>query len=195
MKKPGVSAILRLRNEADYLEKALNSILPSFDEFVIVYNQCSDRTPEIIEQFVSKDPQRVKAFHYLPEVFPQGSEQHRALPANHVSSLVHYFNFALSKVSYRVCAKWDGDMIAAPAALGRVLNRLRSLKAGTFPWWSSPWKMGFWWYKGVNLWNQDGRILVVKSRPTSGSKNDHGFWPVGRRHIFRHYSRAGYLRT
>lgn len=194
-KKPGISAIVRLRNEADYLVQVLNSILPFFDEFVIVYNQCSDRTPEIVEEFVSKEPQRVRAFHYLPEVFPQGSEQHRMLPANHVSSLVHYCNFALSKASFRVCAKWDGDMIAAPDALGRVMDRLRSLKPGTLSWWLSPWKQGYWWFSGVNLWDQDRKVFVLKSRPRSGGKKDHGFWPVGRRHVFRHYSRGEYMRT
>lgn len=194
-KMPGVSAIVRLRNEADYLEQALNSILPFFDEFVIVYNQCSDRTPQIVEKFANKEPQRVKAFHYLPEVFPPGSEQHRVLPPNHVSSLVHYFNFVLSKASYQVCARWDGDMIAAPEPFGQVIDRLRSIKPGTLSGWSSPWRMGFWWYKGVNLWDQDGKILVIKSRPTSGGRKDHGFWPAGRRHIFRRYPRGEYLRT
>ena len=40
-KKPGISAIVRVRNEEDYLEQALHSILPFFDEFVIVYNPVS----------------------------------------------------------------------------------------------------------------------------------------------------------
>jgi len=194
-KKPGFSAIVRLRNEADYSKQALDSIFPFFDEFVIVYNQCSDRTPEIVERFANKDPQRVKAFHYLPEVFPQGSEQHRTLPANHVSSLVHYANFALSKASYQVCALWDGDMIAAPDALGQVMDRLRSLEPRTLSWWLSRWKLGYWWFKGVNLWDQDGKVFVLKSWPTSGSRKDHGFWPIGRRHIFRHYRVSLYLRT
>ncbi len=143
-KKPGISAILRLRNEADYLEPTLDSILPFFDEFVIVYNQCSDRTPEIVAQFASKNPQRVKAFHYLPEVFPQGSEQYRMLPPNHVSSLVHYYNFALSKASYQVRAKWDGDIIAASEPFGHIVKQLRDLKPRTLSHWSSPWKMGYW---------------------------------------------------
>jgi Beta-1,4-N-acetylgalactosaminyltransferase (CgtA) len=185
-KKPGVSAILRLKNEQDYLEKALNSIRPFFDEFVIVYNQCSDRTPEIVEKFAIEEPKRVKAFHYLPKVFPGGSEQHLALRADHVSSLVHYYNFALSKISYRICAKWDGDMIAAPEPFDRVMNQLRRIKPGSLSWWLSPWRMGFWWYSGVNLWDQAGKVFVIKPRPRSGSKRDCGFWPVGRRTTFRH---------
>src|SRR5947207_7983507 len=103
-KKPGVSAIVRLKNEEDYLELALASIAPFFDEIVIVYNGCTDRTPEIVERFAASD-KRVRAFHYVPEVFPPGSDMHRRLPADHVNSLVHYYNFALSKASYRVCAK------------------------------------------------------------------------------------------
>lgn len=30
-------------------------------------------------------------------------------------------------------------------------------------------------------------MFVLKSWPRSGSKKDHGFWLVGRRHIFRHH--------
>jgi glycosyltransferase involved in cell wall biosynthesis len=194
-KKPGISAIVRLKNEAYYLEQALDSIFPFFDELVIVYHQCTDQTPEIVEKFVKKDPKRVKAFHYLPEVFPQGSEQHRLLPAKHVNSLVYYSNFALSRSSYQICVKWDGDMIAAPDPLKRLLERLRGLKPWTLSWWLSPWRHGYWWHCGVNLWVRDGKIYVVKPRPTSGSRRDHGFWPMGQRRIFRHHSRVEVLDT
>jgi glycosyltransferase involved in cell wall biosynthesis len=194
-KKRGISAIVRLRNEEDFVEAALNSVLPFFDEIVIVYNQCTDRTPEIVEKFARSEPQRVKAFHYVPEVFPQGSDQHRTLPPHHVSSLVHYCNFALSKVSYQVCVKCDGDAIAAPGPLGRVVERLRRIRPGTLSWWRSPWKQGFWWGRGVNLWDKDGRIYVVKSRPRVKGQRDSGFWPVGRRHIFHYHPRFEVLHT
>jgi len=193
-KKPGISAIVRVRNEEDYLEEALHSILPFFDELVIVYNQCIDRTPEIIARFATEHPERVKAFHYVPEVFPQGSQQYRALPANHVSNLVHYYNFALSKASYRVRAKWDGDMIAVPELFGGLVRRLREVRPGSPSWWSSPWAMGFWWYKGVNLWDRDGEIFVNGSWPASGSRKDHGLFPAGRWHVFRYHRLCEYFR-
>jgi glycosyltransferase involved in cell wall biosynthesis len=193
-KRPGISAIVRLRDEEEYLEQALNSILPFFDEFVIVFNQCSDRTPEIVEAFARENPQRVRAFHYVPKVFPQGSREHRVLPPDHVSSLVHYYNFALSQASCQVRAKWDGDMIAAPRPFGGAVERLRSLRPGTLAWWLSPWRLGFWWYMGVNLWDRDGETLVNSSFPTSGLKKDHGFWPAGRRHVFRHHRWSEYFR-
>lgn len=194
-KKLGVSAILCLRDEEDYLKLALNSIRPFFDEFVIVYNQCTDRTPEIVETFAREEPQRVRAFHYLPEVFPPRTTMHAATPPSHVSSFVYYFNFALSKVSYRVCRMWAGDMIAAPEPLARIMERLRSVKPWTLDWWRSPWKMGWWWMSGVNLWDHDGRVFVPKTNPRAYGKKDHGFWPIGRRNIFRHHSRVEYLRA
>jgi len=49
--KSGISAMVRLRNEEDSAAAALEFIQLFFDEFVIVYNQCTDRTPEIVEEF------------------------------------------------------------------------------------------------------------------------------------------------
>jgi glycosyltransferase involved in cell wall biosynthesis len=194
-KKPGISAILRLRNEEDYVELALQSILPFFDELVIVYNGCTDRTPEIVEKFAMKEPRRVKAFHYVPEVFPQGSEMQRKLPGDYVNSLVHYCNFALSKATHKICAKWDGDMIAAPEPLKQIIDRLRRVRGSTLSRWLSPWTMGFWWYSGVNLSDKDGKIFVIKARPRAWGKKDHGFWPVSPINNFRHHPRFELLNT
>lgn len=186
-KKPGITAVLRLRNEQDYVEQAFNSILPFFDEFVVVYNQCSDGTPEIVERLAAREPNRIRAFHYVPEVFPQGSAKHAALPAHHVSSLVHYSNFAISKASHRVRLLWDGDMIAAPEPLGRIVAKLQSVRPHTLNWYRSPRKKGWWWFSGINLWDQDGKLFVPKTWPRVRGKKDHGFWSGGRRNIFRHH--------
>jgi hypothetical protein len=177
------------------VEQVFNSILPFFDEFVVVYNHCSDRTPEIVERFAKQEPNRVKAFHYVPEVFPQGSAMHAALPANHVSSLVHYSNFALSKASYRIRVHWDGDMVAAPEPLRDIVDGLRSIKSWTLGWWRSPWKRGWWWFSGVNLWDHDGRLFVPKTRTTESGRWDHGFWPAGRGNILRHHPTFEVLHT
>lgn len=194
-KKPGLSAIVRLKNEEDFAERALQSIAPFFDEIVVVYNGCTDRTPEIVEHFAAAEPERVKAYHYVPEVFPQGSEMHRRLPADHASSLVHYYNFALSRATRRVCAKWDGDMIAAPGPFGALIERIRRARTSPLRRWTSPWCAGFWWFRGVNLVDRDGRVFVLKSHPRAGSRWDTGFWPAGRAHNFKHNPRFEILRT
>ena len=38
--------------------------------------------------------------HYLPGVFPPGSDGHRTTPPDHPQSLVNYYNFALSRTRY-----------------------------------------------------------------------------------------------
>jgi glycosyltransferase involved in cell wall biosynthesis len=194
-KKPGLSAIVRLRNEADFAETSLKSILPFFDEIVVVFNDCTDRTPEIVAEFARQNPDQVRAFHYGPRVFPQGSDQHRCLPANSVHSLVHYSNFALSKASYQVRCKWDGDHVAEPKSFERVVRQLRELKVGTWAWWLSPWRVGYWWYTGVNLWDHNGQIAVPQTQPMVGRRKDNGFWPAGRWIMFKHHPTFEYLFT
>ena len=194
-KKPGLSAIVRLRNEEDFAAPSLHSILPHFDEIVIVFGGCTDRTAEIVAEFAKKYPAYVKAFHYVPEVFPQGSSQHARLPPNSVHSLVHYNNFALSKATYRICCKWDGDQIADPDAFGEVVQRLRTLRRGTIDWLFSPWKWGYWWCTGLNLWDHDDKLFVPKGRPLAGRAHDLGFFPAGRSIVFKRYAQAEYLFT
>lgn len=167
-KKPGITAIVRLRNEEEFAAAALRSILPFVDEVVVVFNSSTDRTPEIVAHFEREDPHRVKAFHYVPEVFPQGSAEHRSLPLDSVHSLVHYNNYALSKASFQIRFKWDGDMMAIPDAMERVVGRLRRLTPARIAWWSSPWKWGYWWATGVNLWDHQGRICVPMIRAVAG---------------------------
>jgi glycosyltransferase involved in cell wall biosynthesis len=194
-KKPGLSAIVRLRNEEDFAAATLDSIQPFFDEIVIVFNDCSDRTPEIVEEFACRNPDQVRAFHYVPRVYPPGSEQYRLLPINSAHSLVHYCNFALSKATYQIRCKWDGDQIAEAHSFGRVIRQLRNLKPGTMGWWFSPWRLGYWWYTGINLWDAQQRIWVPKTRPFIGRGHDHGFWPAGRWIIFKHHDIYEYLFT
>jgi glycosyltransferase involved in cell wall biosynthesis len=179
-KKPGLTAIVRLRNEEEFGKRSLASVLPFFDEIVIVFNDSQDRTAEIVEEFARAHPGKVRAFYYVPKVFPRGSRGHRTTDVRSVHSLIHYYNFALSLASYQIRCKWDGDQIAEPAAFGRVVQELRALRPGTLRWWLSPWRLGYWWYTGVNLWDYEGQTLVTKDRPLLGKKRDHGFWPAGR---------------
>jgi glycosyltransferase involved in cell wall biosynthesis len=192
-KRPGISAFMRLHNEEDFAAAALNSILPFFDEIIVVYNICTDRTPDIVADFARKYPECIKAYHYVPEVFPPGSPVHSKLRANSVHSLVHYTNFAASRATRRVRCIWDGDEIAIPKTLGRVTQKLRALRPGSVDWMLSPQSWGYWYYSGVNLWDQNGVIHVPQSLPEVGQQRDHGFWPARRWHIYRRYLKGEYL--
>lgn len=40
----GISGFMRLRNEAEFLERSVDSWMPLLDELIIVYNNCQDIT-------------------------------------------------------------------------------------------------------------------------------------------------------
>ena len=73
------------------------------------------------------------------------------------------------------------------------MRTLRDLKPGTLGWWLSPWRLGYWWFKGVNLWEHDGEILVTKKRSLVGHRADSGFWPAGRLIRYRRTPDCQYL--
>lgn len=162
----GISGFMRLKNEEDFLHLAIESHLPFLDELIIVFNDCSDSTPDICFRYQKKFPDKIKVLEYEPKVYPQGSEMHKRLPGKSIHSLVNYYNFALSKTNYSVAVKIDGDHVAIPHEFERVTQEIR--RNGL---------RYYWRFKGINLWDEGGEIYVNGNRPlTSGY--DTGFFPV-----------------
>lgn len=181
-KKPGISAIVRLRNESEFLNLSLSSIIPYMDEIIIVYNNCDDDTPQIVAEWAKREPEKIKAFHYVPVVFPPGSSEYLSLPTTHPSSLIHFYNFALSKISYSICTKWDGDMVAVGSQLSDLIKKVKSEEFSNS---SVDKKDTFWWFSGINLWKSKGKLFVRSELPRSGT-GDIGFWKVNSNRRFIH---------
>ena len=49
-RKRGVSGILRVKNDAEFVGAAIDSCIDALDELVIVYNDCTDDSPRIIKE-------------------------------------------------------------------------------------------------------------------------------------------------
>ncbi len=194
-KRQGLGAFVRLKNEAEFAHISLNSILPFFDEIVVVFNGCTDETPEIVADFAAKHPDQVRAFHYVPQVHAFTTQAHGREPADSVHSGVFYTNFAMSKVSYDICCKWDGDQVAEPSAFSRIAQKLRTMPRSNSEWFLSPHKLGYWWYVGLNLWDLDGATYVHKRHPFAGRRHDHGFWHMNPVTKFKRHPRFEYLFT
>ena len=114
---PGISAYMRIKNEQQFVRLAIESHLPFYDEIVAVYNDCTDATPQILRDLAAKYPQKIKVFHYLPKVVPVATKEHAKTPTDSVHSTANYYNYALSKTTYRVAAKLDADHLAIPCKL------------------------------------------------------------------------------
>src|SRR5690606_30433863 len=115
-RKPGISAFMRIRNGADFLEATIRSHISHFDEIVAVHNRCTDETPDILARLAREFGPKLKVHHYLPEVFPPGSRGHRNEPPDSSHSLVNYYNYALAKTQYTYATKLDDDHLAIESA-------------------------------------------------------------------------------
>ena len=49
-RKNGVSGFMRIKNEEQFIEKVVLSWIDYVDELIIVYNDCSDKTPIILKK-------------------------------------------------------------------------------------------------------------------------------------------------
>jgi hypothetical protein len=107
--------------------KRLRSHVDYFDEIAVVYNQCTDGTPEILARLVAEyGSQRLSVFHYRPKAFPPGSMGHATEPADSTASFVNMSNFALTRTRFRVVTKLDDDHIAMGNRLAPLVDRIRT---------------------------------------------------------------------
>jgi len=174
-RRAGISVFMRLKNEEQFIETTIASIINYVDELVIVHNGCTDRTPEIIESCRLRHPDRIRIFEYKPRVFLPGSIEHRKEPMGSPHSLVNYYNYALAKTTCKIAIKIDGDELYLDKPFRQLTEDLRSGQRST--------PIGIF---GINLWDENGEILVNARKPVL-SGLDKGFFTVSPRTFFVHY--------
>jgi len=169
-RRPGISAFMRVRNGAFSVEAAIRSHIDHFDEIVVVHNRSTDATPDILERLALELGPKLRLYHYLPPVFPPGSEGHIREPADSPLSLVNYYNLALCLTNFAHVTKLDDDHVAMTSAMARLVADIRSGRAG---------RDAMACFSGLNLARDvDGRIGVLHHEPFAGN-GDHWIFPVG----------------
>lgn len=106
---PGVSAMLRVGNEEEWIGPCLESIREFFDEIIITLD-CDDRTDEIIDSF---DDEIITVHEYPFEINPNGPG-HSEYPADSVHDRAYYYNWTLAQTTRTHVCKWDADMLLRP---------------------------------------------------------------------------------
>jgi glycosyltransferase involved in cell wall biosynthesis len=154
-----ITAMVRVRNEEQFLDSSIRSIVDIVDEVVIVDNMSDDTTPAIIAALVRDYPGKVKSFVYPHQIARYGveNEQLAATPGGLESPrlLANFYNWCLAKCSHLFILKWDGDTIAT-AAFGRMIDKFRKSSAL------------FVWHTGANL-HADG-VSLIAGRPYETSE-------------------------
>ena len=177
---PGVSAFMRIRNGADFVEATIRTHAEAFDEIVAVYNQCEDATPEILARLADEFGPKLRVYHYTPRVHPAGSQAHKTTSGADPSSLVTYSNFALAMTRHRWAVKLDDDHLAIPAAVEGMLRMIRTGSAS---------EDVLHCFSGPNLMRgADGRLAIPVADPVSGG-GDIGFFRVREETHFVHDDR------
>jgi glycosyltransferase involved in cell wall biosynthesis len=109
--------VFRVKNEGLFLEAAVESILRSVDEVVIVDNQSTDLTLEVARALEARHSGKIKVFTYEHSIARCGEDNENEFLKNPKSPhlLANFYNFAFGKATMNYLLKWDGDMIATPA--------------------------------------------------------------------------------
>ena len=97
------------------------SVVRVFDEIVVILNQSTDGTRELVQQLACKQP-RIRLLNYDQECAPAGAGYMQMVCAAPSRSLAKFYNLCMEQTTYSHICKWDGDMIALP-----TIERVRTL--------------------------------------------------------------------
>jgi hypothetical protein len=116
--RPGMTAIVRIRNEARALPWTLPPLLRAVDRVVLVDNGSTDGSGALARELaaaVGAAPLDVVAY---PFPVARCGAEHLATPEASVHSLAYFYNWSFSHARTAYVLKWDGDMVLSnPAVL------------------------------------------------------------------------------
>lgn len=179
-RKPGISAFMRIRNGADFVERVIRSHIPFLDEIVAVHSPSTDGTADILSRLERELGPKLRTFRYTDRVYPPGSRGHAAARPNAPSSMVNYSNFALAQTTRRTVTKLDDDQLAIAEAFLPVTAELRKNGGAGGAMYG---------FSGANLYRRSGcSVGILGCEPFSGS-GDIGFFDVTADTFFTHDER------
>lgn len=117
--RPGVSFIVRARNEEDNVAGCLRSIAPRVEEVIFCDNGSTDRTLAIAQDLASTFS-NIKVFSYPIKVPRVGKDHAEAVLAQSRNTLAEFYNWCLAKATCYNFTKWDADFLAVDANVAEM---------------------------------------------------------------------------
>lgn len=124
-RRPGIAGVMRLKDEAEFLDRAFETHLPGLDELIVVHNRCTDETPAICARWATRYPEKITVFEYEPEVVPLGAAHARRMDPRDEHSLAGYYNWSFTRTTREIVIKVDGDHVGDPGRFARTCARVR----------------------------------------------------------------------
>lgn len=107
----GLSAFIRAKNESDFLEYSVKSILDWHDEvLIILQGGMEDHTLEVALELEAAHS-KVRVILYPFESWVNGPG-HINQPRGSVHERAYFYNWCMAQTKFSHVDKWDGDMIA-----------------------------------------------------------------------------------
>jgi glycosyltransferase involved in cell wall biosynthesis len=113
-RKPGISFVVRARNEEAYLQQCFESLKPLTvpHEIIVILHKCTDRSKEIAEAALDKG-QPIQVFETDQNLSRPGYET-AITPIHHPTCIPAFYTWCFSKAQYNWIFKWDADFTASP---------------------------------------------------------------------------------
>ncbi len=175
-RKDGISGVMLIHNEEEFLAQVIETWIDAVDELVIVFNDCTDNSPQIIEEYERKYYPKIRAFHYLQRVYSPNTKEQLELDVNNINSFTFYSNFNLSKTRYKICVEISGDHVGIPEYLKKIYHYLKR----------KPLQNSALFFSGINLSRKhpDDIQYYIDLKDSFIGDGDLAYWTVSPENIF-----------
>lgn len=170
--KDGLSGLIRVKNEEQFIEPCIKTCVDALDELIIVYNDCTDRTPEIVQRMCKLYPDKVKGYAYNHHVLSHNLskeefEYAKTLPDDSPQLHSNQCNYALSKASYKYAVKIDVDQLY----FTDELKKWRDVCSGDMQIkWHLSFILGWFFMMYFSVYRH---LSVINGKPCLWMLNDH----------------------
>ncbi|UYM04631.1 hypothetical protein [Solicola gregarius] len=108
----GMTAVLRVKNEARSMPWVLPPLLHACRQVVVVDNQSDDGTAEMARRTAAERglTERLTVTEY-PFAVSRCGPEHLATPERSLHNLAYFYNWSFAHVRTTYSMKWDGDMV------------------------------------------------------------------------------------
>ena len=158
--RPGITAMLRVKNEAEMIEACVSSIATVFDQIVIVDNGSDDETAALVERLIRERGLHHVELYAYPHRIARLGDEHQHTSERSVHSLAYFYNWCLSRCTRQWVFKWDGDMVLPACRVGDFANMLQECVRQPPACWVVPGKTV---YFGL-----DGKVYSVLPEEVNG---------------------------
>lgn len=119
-KKSTITGVYRIKNADATIELAIRSVVDLLDEVIVVDNNSTDNTLNILNKLMENYGTKIKIYKYSENLCLAGNGYNLRVKDKPSGSLARYYNYAFSLGSSDYLLKCDANYIFTPAGLESI---------------------------------------------------------------------------